>query len=165
MANFDEMAKAAKAKSENMVDAAAEAERLRQEANVKRLSDAEQFLRENVLPIVEQAADAFSANGIDAKFELSKSWRSSSRGVDPLEIRSISFQCETRLDSGTGAKVIRGDQYSLEHDGENFAWNRYLEFGTGVKFTGGTVEDFVSPVIGRALESCFEKLREAQKHP
>lgn len=163
MPNFDEMAKAARAKSDGLVDAAAQAEREKQEIDNQRIATAEAFLRENVLPIVERAATAFAANGIDVKFDLAKSWRFSSRGADMLEIRALSFQCQAKAEGDAQEPRIQGVQYIFEHDGTDLSWKTYMDNSSGVRFSGGTVDEFVTTVIGRALDAYFEKLRETQK--
>lgn len=64
MVNFDDMAKAAKAKSQGIVDAAAEKARAEKEAEERRLADAGKALSDNVMPILQEAAAAFLNNGI-----------------------------------------------------------------------------------------------------
>ena len=163
MPDFEKMVKAARTKSEGLIQAAAEAERAKKDADERRIAEADKFLQENVLPVLMQASTAFAAHGIDSEIDAVKSWRSSTHATDPVEIRAVNFHCEGKLDGAeSGDKTIRGEKFVIEHDGTVLSWKTYMASTAGQRFAGGTVEDFVAPIVNKALDSYYEKLRSAR---
>lgn len=157
--DFNEMAKAAQAKSQSILDAEAEKARAKEEATERRLKAAENALNETVMPILERAQSAFKANGIELRMHSGKSWRMI-RGEN-TPIWAVSFSCHAPVENGKfGQKEIGGQQYHFEHDGTSLTWKNNRSDHYGQKFIdGGAVEEFVGPVVRQALDSYYDKCR------
>lgn len=161
MANFDEIARAAREKSDGIVDAVEREKQAREEAERVRLQKAFRVLHDNVVPILEEARDAFLKDGVKVDINEAESYRivTGSRG-ESNKVRIVTFECFSRDDQGqSGSKIIKGAKFVFESDGSTIVAKPYGSITGGQTFPGGTFPDFVAPVAAQALASYYDALR------
>lgn len=161
MANFEELARAAREKSQGIVDAEERAKRARLEAEANRLEKAERALHDHVVPVLTEAQQAFAVDGIDMVIEENETFRIEHGGQGKTtRVRIVTFQCTSKLENHpSGMKLISGDKYVIENDGSAmFARKHGAPIG-GNAFPGGSIPDFVAPIVAQALESYYVNKR------
>lgn len=161
MANFEEIARQAKQKSQSILDEKEKAENYRKSLEVDRLEKAEKVLNENVLPVLMDAREAFKSDGVDLTIESTESYRlePGNQGKS-TKVRVIIFGCSSQLDSSiTKSSRIRGDKYVFEADGSTIVGKPYGTSLRGDAFPGGTFPDYVAPFVSKALESYYTEVR------
>jgi len=164
VANFEEIARAAREKSAGIVDAEERAKQARQEAEDERLQKAFQVLHDNVVPVLEEARDAFLKDGVEMDIAEAESFRTASgiRGGSS-KIRIVTFECFSRDDQGQSAsKAIKSAKFVFESDGTTIVAKPYGSITGGQTFPGGTFPDFVAPVAAQALASYYDAFRRSR---
>lgn len=161
MANFEELARIAREKSNGIVAAADHARKVKEEAEANRLENAERVLHEHVVPILNQAKEAFAADGIKVNIEEAESFKiEPGRLGNSIKIRIVTFHCFSRLEGHpSGMQSVMGDKYVFEHDGTTITTKRYGASISDKTFQGGTFPDFVAPIVMEALDSYYEQKR------